>query len=305
MDENLPYFAYGSNLNMDDLRSWCRRNGVEYPFYEPLGRAFLPDWEPVFNFHSPMREGGALNIAERVGQLTPGALFRVRPGNSSGAEGWAVLDRKEGAPHVYSRRRLFVLTEDGEQQEAVTYEVVPERREEGLVPPSGEYVAAVREGYGAFDLPDEGLDAAAEGLRLPFFADCVFCYGTLMHGESRHNLLDPAGNIRSVRPGRAAGELYDLGNFPGMRQPREPDRRVLGELLQMRDVGWALRRLDLTENFEGFGVKGSMYRRALIRVETEGGQPERAWTYLLNRKPGGPCIESGNWRDRPAGSTEV
>jgi len=179
----LPYFAYGSNLNEEELRAWCRDRGFEYPFVKALSRAYLPDREPVFDFYSPPRGGGALNIVPRPGQLVPGALFQVRNGAGTEPDGWAVLDRKEGAPSAYDRSRVFVLTEDGGQVEAVTYVVRPERRETSPVPPTPEYLESVRTGYRAFGLPEANLDAVAQGRPVPCLLDMVFCYGTLMRGS--------------------------------------------------------------------------------------------------------------------------
>jgi len=116
---------------------------------------------------------------------------------------------------------------------------------------------------------------------------------------------DPEANLLSVLPARAPGELYDLGEFPGMRQARDPAARVHGELVTLRNVEGALRRMDAIEEFAGYGSRGSVYRRALIRAEADGNPGVLAWTYLLDRAPAGPLIESGRWRDRPRSPQEI
>ncbi|HNY66502.1 MAG TPA: hypothetical protein PKM41_13790 [Deltaproteobacteria bacterium] len=37
------YFAYGSNLNEDDLRAWCAKRGRQYPLGGKLAVGYLPD----------------------------------------------------------------------------------------------------------------------------------------------------------------------------------------------------------------------------------------------------------------------
>ena len=97
------YFAYGSNLNAEDWQAWCRRSGFSPDLLEFRTVAYLPDWELVFDYRSSSRNGGALDLKERIGQLTAGAVFEVAPG------GWKALDSKEGAPNYYRQEDTTAL----------------------------------------------------------------------------------------------------------------------------------------------------------------------------------------------------
>ena len=174
MKEGKPYFAYGSNLNTEDLKSWCEQRNVRFPLVRKIGKGYLPDWEPVFDFFSPMRGGGALNITNRNGQIVPGVLFEVDKSKYDGADGWSTLDLKEGTPDVYDRSNVFVLTEDGGQVEAVTYEVVPEKRKKFFVPPTDEYTETVRDGYREHCFSVDILSAVAGNRPVPWFLDSFF-----------------------------------------------------------------------------------------------------------------------------------
>jgi gamma-glutamylcyclotransferase (GGCT)/AIG2-like uncharacterized protein YtfP len=292
MNRNNLYFSYGSNLNPDDLKQWCSRHDRPFPLGAAIGKAYLPDMEITFDYYSSSRNGGVLNIRSRLGQVVPGVLFEVLP------DGWEMLDQKEGAPNHYHQREVVVLTEDGRKYDAITYEVVSDKRQGQFVLPTKDYVNLVEMGLKAHGLEDTLLKLAAHNQPLPYYVDRLFCYGTLMRGETNYHLLDPDRNIISVMQARLRGRLFELGNFPGMILSESPDQWVSGELFQLREMGKILARLDATEDFEGYGSAGSLYRRAIMRVTVYGAQHYLAWIYLLEHEPRGSVIPSGKWRDR-------
>ena len=287
------YFAYGSNLNTRDRQSWCARNEVEDFLPEAAGVGYLPDMEPVFHYRSSVRQGGALDVRRRRGQLTPGGLFEVD------ARGWELLDRKERAPDYYRRRPVQVLTDCGKVLPAVTYEVVPERTE-GFVKPTSEYVETVCQGLWDLGLTDLLLGATAKGdSPVPWLVDGVFVYGTLMQGECRHQSLQGDAEVHCTGPARTSGRLLDLGDFPGLIPAVQQGEQVLGEYYQVADVGRTLGILDEIEEFRGYGVPGSLYTRVLTRVDVGAGVLQMAWTYHLAEIPyTASVIQSGSWRGR-------
>lgn len=287
------YFAYGSNLNTRDRQSWCARNEVEDFLPEAAGVGYLPDMEPVFHYRSSVRQGGALDVRRRRGQLTPGGLFEVD------ARGWELLDRKERAPDYYRRRPVQVLTDCGKVLPAVTYEVVPERTE-GFVKPTSEYVETVCQGLWDLGLTDLLLGATAKGdSPVPWLVDGVFVYGTLMRGECRHQSLQGDAEVHCTGPARTSGRLLDLGDFPGLIPAVQQGEQVLGEYYQVADVGRTLGILDEIEEFRGYGVPGSLYTRVLTRVDVGAGVLQMAWTYHLAEIPyTASVIQSGSWRGR-------
>jgi gamma-glutamylcyclotransferase (GGCT)/AIG2-like uncharacterized protein YtfP len=277
------YAAYGSNLNADDL---ARRSDLRL---EPLGPAFLPDREAAFSHRSTSRHGGALDLRPRAGQLTPVMLFRVNEAERD------ALDTKEGHPNHYRRVDTVALTDDGREIPVFTY---VSRRSEPFVPPADEYVEIVRRGLAAHGLPDTHLDAAARNEPIPWLADRLFAYGTLLRGESRHPIVERLG-LLDLEPARAPGRLIHLGTYPGLLLADDPSDMVRGELLTLRDPSQALPLLDAVEGFYRFGAPDSLYRRALLRAVADSGSDSLTWTYIYNGDAAGARrIPSGDWRQR-------
>ncbi len=134
------YAAYGSNLDPARMAQRC-------PGAAPLGAALLPGWRLVVNRYA--------SIAPAEGMAVPIGLWRVTEAHRR------ALDRAEGvALGIYRRVRIPL---PGAAAEGFTY--VEQRHRAG--PPSADYVAHLRAGYGAFGLDVSVLEeslAAAEAL---------------------------------------------------------------------------------------------------------------------------------------------
>ncbi len=280
------YFAYGSNLDIDNWAQWCASRGFAPDSIEPLGPAWLPDYEPVFHYKSRLRNGGALDVRRRIGTATPGALFRVHD--------WAGLDAKEGVTGGFYRRiEVTALTDDGEAHAAVTY-TVSDHRVGSFVAPSPEYRDIVIRGLRRFDHSYDQFIAASDNRESVALPTSIFAYGTLMTGERSHGLIEPR-ILTTHRPARLSGAgLVRIDWYPGLILGREGE--VEGELYEVDDVAGALQELDPYEDFEGYEHHGSLYRRSLVRVRTALG-PALAWTYVfLGNAELHPAIPSGTWR---------
>ncbi len=287
---NRQYVAYGSNLNADDWRDWCKVHGHDPASIKHIGVCYLPDMELVFDYHSARREGGALDLKPRIGQMVAGVLFEVTE------KGWKALDAKEGHPNSYERFDTVALLTDGEQIPVTTYKVRADRRQEGFVKPHSDYVSVVRAGLKAYGLPEFVLDAAASNKAPGFTTDAVFVYGTLMRGESRFSRPSAHG-LTCALLAEMPGRLLDLGAYPGLLPPTGPDQWVEGEFIRVRDIGPGIADLDAIEGFRGFGEPGSLYRRALVEVGVGDGRTRLAWTYFLaDEHTNAPVIPSGSWR---------
>jgi gamma-glutamylcyclotransferase (GGCT)/AIG2-like uncharacterized protein YtfP len=287
MSNNL-YFAYGSNLNQDDFRAWCRERGCQQDLLHFKGKAHLPDFDLAFSYRSATRHGGVLDIRERIGQLVPGVLFEVR-GN-----GWSALDAKEGAPNVYQRTDVTVLDERGIELPATTYRV-NETRAKSYVTPDDKYIAIVRKGLEHWGFSAELLLAAAANEK----SSCpegFFFYGTLMRGESRFEVLRRFG-IECVLLASTFGRLVDLGAFPGLIDVCDNQSMVQGEFVRLPSPEEAIPILDTIEGFRGFGMRGSLYRRTWIGVDVGDGRIRKAWAYCLESGADrATLIPSGDWR---------
>lgn len=263
------YFAYGSNLNADDLANWCIEKGHDPVDLNLVTPAWLPDHRLTFPFRSSGRDGGVLDIAEAGGCAVPGALFKPD------ADGWRILDMKEGAPDWYSRVGKTVLAEGHREVSAVTYAVNANRRV-GHFRPGEKYLAAVRDGLSGLGQPTSHLEAASTN-RVEYSPSTLFVYGTLRARGSRHAALGALGahylGERTVR-----GVLYDCGAYPGMV---DGDGEVVGELYQFEDVASALVELDQIEGFTGYATQESLFRRVITIADAA-----PAWTYHLTRPEG-------------------
>ena len=287
-DGTVLYFGYGSNLDWNDWSEWCLSRGFEPEGLTEVGPAWLPDYSMAFHYYSQGRGGGAADIVRNErGCAVPGVLFRLDQ------QALEAMDRKEGHPAFYERRIVHPTTPDGVEHEALTYTVVPAKiRDEHTAPTPG-YEALIRENLERRGLPTNELDSALSGKGVHFSISQVFMYGTLMKGESRHNVVEKTTSGDMVNA-TCRGRLLNLGSFPGMIP--DADSVVKGELYTFSEMSDILRRLDSIEGYLGTGRPDSLYTRAIVSVSTPEGS-EWAWTYIYNGRDGS-VIDSGDWRHR-------
>ena len=104
----------------------------------------------------------------------------------------------------------------------------------------------------------------------------LFVYGTLRRGQVLHRELVWM-QAEFVGSASMAGQLYDLGRYPGASATG--DQMIPGELYRLPEPEPALRHLDT--------VEGRQFQRATVRVMLENGEPQQACVYLLRRpRPG-------------------
>ena len=136
------YFAYGSNLNVAQMKYRC-------PRAQPLGNFFLQNSKLVFR--------GVADCMYWPGAVCPGGLWSIT------SECEAALDRYEGykpkAPGMglYCKEIVEILNDDGEvSAELMVYRM----NSTGIFPPSQLYLDSIAEGYRNFRLPLKRLRAA-------------------------------------------------------------------------------------------------------------------------------------------------
>ena len=268
------YFAYGSNLNLDELSErWGHRPRV-------VATAFWPDARLRFHYRSPARGGGALDLEEHIGSAVPGVLFDAD---------LDVLDRKEGVgAGRYRRIEGVAITADGPVH-ALTYRVADAHRQARFVAPTADYERIVREGLRTFDLPHHMLELALAHGSGTWPGD-VFVYGTLKRGHLREPLMRD-DTLCSVNEASVAGRLLDLGEYPGLIRG---EGRVHGEVWRYRSLKRLFATLDSVEDFEGWErLETSMYHRTLVQADVRG-TAHWAWAYEY-RGEDGTLIPDGSW----------
>jgi len=93
------YFAYGSNMNSDDLATWCRGHQTDIRLGNPKV-ASLPDFKLAFTRHSEQRNGGVADIVRAPGETVWGVLFEVDEVSLKN------IDKKRGLDRGFGKERL-------------------------------------------------------------------------------------------------------------------------------------------------------------------------------------------------------
>jgi gamma-glutamylcyclotransferase (GGCT)/AIG2-like uncharacterized protein YtfP len=132
-DDRRLYFAYGSNLNIDQMLQRC-------PTAVPVRPLYLRNWRLVF------RQVADIEPAE--GHTVAGALYWCEPRDV------AALDRYEGVKHDLYRQVRFRIRKTDEEaffyRMNDTYEAMP----------SISYYRTIEEGFADWNLPRKALQDA-------------------------------------------------------------------------------------------------------------------------------------------------
>ena len=104
MAEGKLYFAYGSNINLDQMAQRC-------PDARVVGPVTLENYELLFRGN--LRGAGVATIAPREGSTVHGLLWNITP------ECERSLDYYEGYPHLYGKEPVTVHGHDGQLHQRV------------------------------------------------------------------------------------------------------------------------------------------------------------------------------------------
>ena len=138
MADNL-YFAYGSNINLEQMDYRC-------PDATVIGPVTLENYELLF------RRGGFATIAPCEGGKVHGLLWNITP------ECERSLDRYEGYPRFYDKRMVTVRDGEGRSLSVMAY-IMDERFREPMLPTTT-YYNGILEGYRQNGLPVTALKKA-------------------------------------------------------------------------------------------------------------------------------------------------
>ena len=141
MTDGKLYFAYGSNINLDQMDYRC-------PNAEVVGPVTLDNYELLF------RPSGVATIGPKEGSTVHGLLWQLTPDCERS------LDRYEGYPHLYDKEPVTVRDAQGQEFTVMAY-VMTERYLTPAVPPTS-YYHGIEVGYRQNGLPVGALKKAWE-----------------------------------------------------------------------------------------------------------------------------------------------
>ena len=147
MNKKKYYIAYGSNLNIRQMRFRC-------PGAKPIGISAIPDYELLFK---GSKTGAYLTIEPKDGGLVPVAVWEVT------ADDEKHLDIYEGYPNFYYKKEVCLpvkLASSKTKKLTAFVYIMHEERSLGI--PSLAYIRTCEEGYRNFGFDTKFLDAAYE-----------------------------------------------------------------------------------------------------------------------------------------------
>ncbi|MCI8648675.1 MAG: gamma-glutamylcyclotransferase [Anaerotruncus sp.] len=146
MQKTSLYLAYGSNLNLEQMRWRC-------PTAEVVGTAWLQDYALLFRGGDARSGRGAVaTIEPKEDANLPVLIWEIR------ARDEQALDRYEGYPYFYHKEQMEVELA-GKQVSVMAYVMNPGY---SLGLPSESYYRTIAQGYRSAGFDLETLDAAVE-----------------------------------------------------------------------------------------------------------------------------------------------
>lgn len=160
--QSFVYVAYGSNMNRSQMSFRC-------PGAEVIGYGSLPNWRLEFRAVADIEPDPHFEV--------PVVAWRIN------RDHLAALDRYEGFPHLYTRKRLapFLLEhvagfENGRViQNAFAYVMVDGMQRYGRALPVSAYARGIMDAYVDFGLPLAPFEQAYQ--RAEFWSDGGGYYG--------------------------------------------------------------------------------------------------------------------------------
>ena len=136
------YLAYGSNLNIDEMKNRC-------PFAIPLGSSAIKDYRLVYK---GTKQISYLTIEPCEGSIVPVGVYEITPLDELN------LDYYEGVPTLYSKHTITVPLY-GTEIEAIVYIMNPEF---SYNLPSNSYIERCSIGYKNFHFNNKFLENALD-----------------------------------------------------------------------------------------------------------------------------------------------
>lgn len=139
--EKLLYVAYGTNINLSEMRMRC-------PSSNPVCVSVLEDYE--------LQSKGCADCVPSIGKKTPVLVWEIDRSD------WEALDRYEGYPSFYGKENVAVSI-NGVKKQALMYRMTAEHNR--LTPLSDGMYNRIKEGYKQNGMDCSALDAAQKAAK--------------------------------------------------------------------------------------------------------------------------------------------
>ncbi len=127
----------------------------------------------------------------------------------------------------------------------------------------------------------------------------LFVCGTLrkeMVGQTTPEIAALMQSLRFIGRGSLPGQLFDLGEYPGMNVGENFATKIIGEIYEMPDARATLEVLDVYEGFIPGELEASLFARRKEKVTLTDNQQLECWMYVYNDWVlNGRLIESGDY----------
>jgi cation transport regulator ChaC len=147
----IKYFAYGSNMDKEDLDKWCEKQPSSPKIkFLSVSPAKLNGFKLSFNYFSTSRHAGAANLMKAEDSRVYGLLIEIEDGDLQ------ILRDKEGYPKYYDEIPVKVEKFNGAVvQNVKTYKVVSSRETPSHQPPTESYLQLIIKSARKYQFPDE------------------------------------------------------------------------------------------------------------------------------------------------------
>lgn len=147
----IPYFAYGSNMNKEDLNKWCLKKGYSKINIMNPKVARLDKYKLDFNYYSSTRQGGAANLMDSSKDAIWGLLIDLNE------EDYKKISEKEGSPNYYHEIPVTVNVE-GIKIGAKSFKVIKNKEQTTFQPPTKEYLQLIIDSAVKYNFPEEYIN---------------------------------------------------------------------------------------------------------------------------------------------------
>ncbi len=149
-------FVYGSSMNHSELMNWLDENGYDDSQIVDAAPSKLEGYDFVWNYFSPSRGGGTVNLEAKPSSHIYGLLLEIEDGLLK------AFDSKEGHPKYYLRKDQRVPVkrlEDGKTVFAWLYVAAPNKGGRRDIWPTAEYKQKILQAVSFWGLPESYIAA--------------------------------------------------------------------------------------------------------------------------------------------------